>query len=674
VLFQPPIYPGYIWSNGATGATVTFTQPGVYSVTVGDYCHYGSNTLLEDQITITPCSDELTVIITPDQSICPNTSATILATVTGGIEPYNYLWNPVIGVGPGPHTVSPVITTQYTLTVTDAAGTSITVSSTVEVNNDIVSVDLGPDQNLCAGNVILNASHPSAVSYLWSTGSTQPSITVNSAGTYSVTVIGECNSATDEITITPCPPQLNVTLGANQSICPGQQASITANATGGLAPYFYIWTPNIGSGPGPLVVSPINTTTYTVEVIDAAGASVSASTTITINTQSVSVDLGPDTDLCNGSLVLNATSPGATAYSWNTGQSTPTLTVSNPGTYSVNVTGPCNTAADQITVSECIPPLVVTLGDDIVACSGQPFTIQATVSGGTPPYSYSWSPAIANGPGPFTQTVNANTSYLVTVTDAEGTIAADQLNVSIGAAEVSVDLGPDRELCVGVNNELLAFGPNIISYLWSNGSTTESISPTVGGLYWVEVTGACNTDTDSIEVAIVPDGLPEFAREVQLCDGSEVLIGPVLPDNYQIVWSTGEFDPQITVSAGGVYTAQVSTSCGLSTFSLNVEAINCSCDIFVPNAFTPDDNNGINDLFGPVSECDFSEYDFVIFNRWGQLVFRTNDPDKKWNGASTDEAYWGRNTVYVWFLKARQRPGLLVTGPIELNGMVTVIR
>ncbi len=525
VLFQPPIYPGYIWSSGATGASVTFTQPGTYSVTAGDYCHFGANTLLEDQITITPCSDELFVITTPAQISCPNTSV-----------------------------------------------------------------------------------------------------------------------------------------------------SIGANASGGIGPYIFDWTPNIGAGPGPFTVSPTITTTYTVEVIDAAGASATASITVTVNTLTVSVNLGPDTDLCNGTVVLNATSAGATAYSWNTGQSTPSITVANPGTFSVTVSGPCNTATDQITVGVCIPPLIVSLGDDIVACSGQPFTIQATASGGTPPYTYSWSPSITNGPGPYTQTVNANTTYIVTVTDANGTIAADQLNVSIGASEVTVNLGPDRELCLGINNELDAFGPNIISYLWSNGAASESIAPTVGGLFWVTVTGACNTDTDSIEVAIVPSGLPEFAREVQICEGNEVLIGIVLPDSYLVVWFNGEIGSQITVDESGLYTANVVNTCGASTFSVEVETINCACDIFVPNAFTPDDNNGINDLFGPVSECDFSEYDFVIFNRWGQLVFRTNNPNKKWNGASTDEAFWGQNMAYVWFLKARQRPGLLVTGPIELNGMVTVIR
>ncbi len=674
VLFQPPIYPGYVWSNGETGSTVTFTQPGTYSVSVGDYCHFGSNGFLVDQITILPCTNDFVVTLTPDQSICAGESTLIEASISGGTGPYTFFWSPSIGIGAGPHTVSPSTTTTYSLLIIDSNGEEAEASTTITVIEENLTLDLGTDLDLCNGSVVINAFIPGAISYEWSTGSAAPSITVNQPGTYSVIVSGECETVEDEIIVTDCPPPFNVNLGGPFTICPGESIFISANVSGGTAPYTYLWTPALGAGPGPFAVSPSSTTVYSVTVTDALGEITQNSTTVTVITQVVTVDLGEDTDLCNGTVLLNATTPGATGYAWNTGQSTPSINVTMPGFYSVLVSGPCNEVTDEVEIGICIPPLVVTLGDDLSVCAGEQFVLQAVVEGGVPPYSYTWSPSVGSGAGPFNLSATGTSSYIVTVTDSDGNAAADQILITVNEEIVDIELGPDRLICTESGEMLSAFSPNAISYLWNTGDTTASITPFNAGIYWVSALGICNIDTDTIEVNLQSNGLPDFPRVVRFCEGDTAIIGPALSSDYTVIWSDGLVGAQIQVVEEAVYTAQVTGQCGTTTFSVSTEKVNCSCDVFVPNAFTPSDNNGTNDLFGPVSECDFYAYEFLIFNRWGELIFESKDPLKKWNGASADEGYFGQNAVYVWVLKVQQQQDLLISNPFELSGTVQVIR
>ncbi|MFN2431148.1 MAG: PKD domain-containing protein, partial [Cryomorphaceae bacterium] len=99
--------------------------------------------------------------------------------------------------------------------------------------------------------------------------------------------------------------------------------------------------------------------------------------------------------------------------------------------------------------------------------------------------------------------------------------------------------------------------------------------------------------------------------------------------------------------------------------------------IHVPNAFTPNED-GINDLFGPViSGGDVMDFEMLIFNRWGELIFRTTDILKKWNGShqdansETSSQYYVENGVYIWKITVKEN---LSTEKRELNGSVTLIR
>ena len=120
----------------------------------------------------------------------------------------------------------------------------------------------------------------------------------------------------------------------------------------------------------------------------------------------------------------------------------------------------------------------------------------------------------------------------------------------------------------------------------------------------------------------------------------------------QVVWSDGSSGPELLVEAPGLYWAEgrsggcaVRDSVVFSEFERN-----CDCKVFLPNAFSPNDD-GINDVFLPKSPCEMSEYELLIANRWGQLVFQTQDPTQGWNGKSRQQA--AQAGVYVYWVRYR---------------------
>jgi gliding motility-associated-like protein len=92
-----------------------------------------------------------------------------------------------------------------------------------------------------------------------------------------------------------------------------------------------------------------------------------------------------------------------------------------------------------------------------------------------------------------------------------------------------------------------------------------------------------------------------------------------------------------------------------------------TCDVLMPNAFTPN-NDGLNDSFAPITICQFKSYEFKIFNRFGNLVFETNDIKNEWNGAKDDNAL--ASDVYVWYINAVGLNGKIV----KQSGEITLLR
>ncbi|NIK91888.1 T9SS type A sorting domain-containing protein [Mangrovimonas sp. CR14] len=547
---------GYQWSNGATTQSIEVSPSATttYEVTVttGECSSTDSVTVTVTQ----PETPELVVSAGDDVTICEGSTAVLTAS-----EGESYQWNN--GATTQSIEVSPNTTTEYTVTVSQGEQSG---SASVTVNvNALPTADAGSDVSMEVGStVVLTAT--GGESYQWSNGATTQSIEVSPSATttYEVTVTtGECSS-TDSVTVTvtqPETPELVVSAGDDVTICEGSTAVLTASEGES-----YQW--NNGATTQSIEVSPNTTTEYTVTV---SQGEQSGSASVTVNVNALpTADAGSDVSMEVGSTVV-LTATGGEGYQWSNGATTQSIEVSPSATttYEVTVTtGECS-STDSVTVTVTqpeTPELVVSAGDDVTICEGSTAVLTAsegesyqwnngattqsiqvspnttteytvTVSQGeqsgsasvtvnvnalptadagsdvsmevgstvvltaTGGESYQWSN------GATTQSIevspSATTTYEVTVTTGECS-SIDSVIVNV-VPLVNAYAGEDEEICLGESVELFAEGG--LTYLWSNGATTQSIdvSPDETTEYFVVVSNGINSQTDSVMVLVDQD-------------------------------------------------------------------------------------------------------------------------------------------------------------------------
>lgn len=273
----------------------------------------------------------------------------------------------------------------------------------------------------------------------------------------------------------------------------GEYEDYNVSITGGQSALTYAWMPSASLNDASIfnpLATPTTTTTYFVDVTNAAGCTTTDSIVVTVNPAPV-VNLGVDTVVCGAtSLTLDAGNAGAN-YLWNDNSTNQTLLVTSNGTYSVTVTELINncSATDSISVSFGTVP-TVTLPADTAICAGSSLTIDA----GSGYASYSWN----NGDQTQTTTVNSAGTYSVTITNNDGCAASDSIVVTVNALPV-VNLGNDTTVCNNQNITLDA-GAGFASYTWTPSGNTQTITVTGANTvttYTVTVTdnnGCSNTD------------------------------------------------------------------------------------------------------------------------------------------------------------------------------------
>lgn len=270
ILYQPPTYPGYTWSNGITGATATFTTPGMYIVTGGDYCHYTSDTYLTDTIIITPCFELL------DTSICAGECVPL--QVTGQLANIvDYLWS--TGETTPSITVCPATNTTYQLQITDVLGTTYNLSASVTVNAIPTVAISSTDTTICFGDAVTLVGN-GATSYLWSNGISNSTITVYPLFDQGYTVIGNSNGCLDtaSLFIQVSPLMTETAIITDETCFIGDDGSVTPTVTGGISPYTYVWS----NGSTQPTLTNVSAGDYQVLIEDAFGCSIMGNYTIQV--------------------------------------------------------------------------------------------------------------------------------------------------------------------------------------------------------------------------------------------------------------------------------------------------------------------------------------------------------------------------------------------------------
>ncbi len=545
----------------------TYAFPGNYTVNL---------TVTSDQGCTATNSSSFTVFPLPQanfstMNVCTNDPVTFTSTSTTSVgNIIGWQWN--FGDGNNSSQQNPVHaygapgTYDVTLLVTTAGGCKDSITKQVTIYNLPVAAftaDTVCLNSLTSFNDLSSVSGSGIQAWSWdfgdgTTSSVQdPTHTYSTPGTFNVQLITTSSyGCTDTISQPVLVRGLPVAdAGADQSICEGLSA--TLNAAGGAT---YSWTPG-GNTLSTITVTPAATTTYTVVITDAFGCTNSDDVTVNVKQLPVA-NAGPDAGLCTGSSTTLTASGGA-SYSWSPGgQSTASISVNPVSTtnYIVQVTAVNGCVAyDTVTVNVNALP-VVNVGADQAICDGTTATLNAT--GGV---SYQWNPT---GDTASTIYVNpsVNTTYIVVVTDANGCVNADTMNITINPMP-QINLSP-AFICTGSNTILDAGNPGC-SYLWSpNGETTQTILVGTAGNYSVLVTSpqGCIASGSTV-VTVGGDSIATNVANIMICQGQSTTLDAGNPGlNYQ--WSTGATTQTINVTTAGIYAVTISDLNGCTaTFS-----------------------------------------------------------------------------------------------------------
>ena len=599
----------YLWQDESTSSDYTISNAGEYWVTVDL-----NGCLASDSISVTtlPVPE---VVLPPQVNLCEGDSLLVDVALTGG----SYLWQNG--------------STDAAIEVTEAGEYWVEVTVDNCMSSDTMNIDffslalpqLGNDTSLCAGAVLLLEGSQPGVNYLWQDGSEMGTYTVNQAGTYWVEVAIEgCESLTDSVVVTYQALPM-VAFGDDAIVCDGESLLLDAS----LPDSEYLWQD--GSVGATFDVTEAGA--YWVEV---TVNNCTSSDTINIDLVSLALpQLGNDTSLCAGTvLLLDATQNGVT-YIWQDGSTLPTHTVSGPGTYwvQVDIEG-CNALTDSVEVAFQDLPLVA-LGDDVDMCEGETLLLEASVDGGT----YLWQD---NSEGP-TFLITQSGLYTVTVSVA-GCTTTSELNADYHPLP-DLDLGNDVELCEG-EVLMVTAGSAEQSYLWHDGSDQPHYQITGTETIWVVASnGFCITsDTLTSTYTLLP--VFTWADEMELCIYQSLTLNPMLPAYTELLWEDGSTGPVLVVDAPGLYTVEATINNCSSEDQVWVTEVLCEIELAFPNVFTPN-QDGANDVFVPLLFLGVEDISFQVFNRWGNLMYSSEGDQVAWDGRNPngDPAVSG---TYYW--------------------------
>ena len=666
-------YASYLWSNGNTTSSITTNVSGNYTVTVTDVngCVGSSNyNLLSFQNPIP--------VINGMAAICQNQNSILDA---GSFA--SWQWS----TGAVSQTISVNQSGTYSVTVTNNDGCVASTSFNVVVNPLPVPVISGTSE-FCSGNSsVLNIGGGSFASYLWNTSATTSTISVSSGGNYVVTVTDAngCTASTNQVvTVWNLPTPI---ISGNNAICNGTQTTLTAGSYSN-----YQWS--TGASTDSITVS--NGANYIVTVTDVNGCTgTSAPFTVTINQLPTAIISGT-TSICIGqSTTLQVQFTGTAPYSYRYSDGTNVSAILNSNiTAAQIIVTPVSTTdytLTQISDANCsgnfsgVARVVVNpLPQPVISGSdGECDGISATLTTGNFA-SYLWST------GATTQSiaVNSSGSYVCTVTSTAGCKASASHNFETYPLPV-VSFTNDSSLTCELpiinftNTSQYQLGSvfewNIDNTVYNSLNATHQFSGS--GSYPVSliITSPNNCVGESIanvnitvfplpqaSFTIAPDQAPLF--------NSEVTFGDVSANAVSWLWDFGDGDTSTLQNVSHFYADPGKYNAKLYVTNVAGCIDSLAREIFItpfyiPNAFTPNGDGRNETFFDPGYATNVQSLTMNIYNRWGQLVYTTDNLSKTWDGVDS-KGNLSPQGVYVYALKVTTYSGK----HYDYTGSVSLIR
>ncbi len=646
----------YVWSGlGGTSGQTVVKPAGNYTVTATDAstCQQTASLIITEPagMTVTESHTNLDCFGDADGDIT--------LTVTGGSGPnYTYAWNPNVSTT---NFAGLLTAGAYTTTVTDQSSCTATITVTLTQPAVPLTINIQSNNISCFGAndgsiTIGTSGGTSPYGYTWNPNITNTNSASNlGPGNYAITV-ADANgcSVNPNVTLTEPSQPLSITPSQVDLTCfQSNNGSASVITNGGTAPYGFAWGPNVSTTFSATGLAAGN---YGLTVTDNNSCTTSNNFIITQPTQVTTSETHVNV-LCNGNatgsidVTANGGTPGYT-YTWNPNISnTNTATNIAAGLYSITVsdTNAC-TAVQTATVTE--PPLLTLTATPTAAlCFGTATgIITSTAGGGVPNYSYTASDGtnvFTSATGQFSNLIAG--TYGVVVTDQNAcTSTATAIITEPAALSTIIDVTPAT--CYHYSDGSIVITPSggnpTYNFTLSNGdaNSTGNFTGLSANSYSFTITDAGGCTLSDSAVVTEPDSVTLFVTPTPV----EVKLGNTLQLNTTTNTTgsvTYNWSPNFGLSCydcatpifDGVYsqpyTVVLTTSAGCTGVAQFVVTVIPNYDVFIPNAFTPLNGDGVNDywqIFGNIPGI--KQLEVMVFNRIGEKVFESNDINFKWDG------------------------------------------
>lgn len=683
----------YQWSTTPPqfNATATNLAADNYTVTVTDAnsCTY-TNTITVTEPTALALVMNLTAV-----NCFGGNDGKGWVTVTGGSAPYNYTWNN--SPASLTDTLPNAFAGNYTVTVTDNNGCQAIGNITIPEPAAALSITLQHSDLSCYNGTngtatVIASGGTGLYTYNWSNNMTTANINGLTAGTYYVAV-NDQNGCTviDSVTLTQ-PTALVLVADATGATCHnGTDGSASVAVSGGtpdaLGNYSYSWN-----------TSPVQTNdtatgliggqNYLVVVTDDNGCTANETVSI-INPANITLTTTTTNVACFGDMngTATVTAVGGTlpyTYQWDanaSNQTGATATGLGIGSYSVTVTD-INGCFNLATVSIIQPNEVfVSFNAFDVACKGDATgTAFVQASGGIPPYAYQWE---ASAGGDTLQTASNLSAgiYRVSISDVGGCTLVDSITIGEPAAVLDAFIRTGNVTCYGDRNGdiiILASGgtaPYQYGYDTTNFTNASHLSGLFAGYYTAYIKDArgCIYQQDSLFISEPLEMTVDLGADISILLSEDTVLMPVITNGVQpfnFLWTPLDsvltcqncLQPQVIgLQDRAHYYLQVTDANGcVAIDEIFIDVIKPRI-VYIASGFTPN-NDGVNDwLFVQGDHNAVKVTSFLVYDRWGELIFENkdfglNDPNNGWDGKFKGD--FASNGVYGWIVEVEFSDGV----------------
>ena len=370
----------------------------------------------------------------------------------------------------------------------------------------------------------------------------------------------------------------------------------------------------------------------------------------------ITLSTTPDTcALCIGSAAIDTTSfPCGDLDSldilWSNGQNTPAISGLCEGWYSVTISGGCFSQqfTDSVFVSNTatLCGVNISIPDDTICVGECVDLVAATIGSFTAPVTYAWNNGIIATDSVVNVCPTVTTTYEVIGTDSTGLADTATVTITVGVPP-EINLGNDTTICDWAGILLSVDLPGAQTQ-WKDQSISNTFMVSAPGIYTATTTlqGCTVTDQIAIDFLYIPE--LDLGPDIVACEIQSLVLADINGAQGSYLWNDGSTENHIVADTAGLYTVQLTNICGTTMDTIELIEEGCNCLVYIPNSFTPDLDEH-NRLFGVEYDCTFSEFQLRIFDRWGEMIWESKDPEAQWDG--TYQNRMAPDGVYIYQLK-----------------------